>query len=513
MPAQRLSMRRIRLLLALHFGAGASTRTIGRELGIAPSTVREYLARAAAAGVGWPLAADVTDESLVARLFVNAGVRAGARHHAEPDWPAVARELKRPGVNLQILWDEYRAIHPGGYAYSRFCQLFREFERRLSPTMRQQHVAGQKAFVDYSGKRVPIADPLTGDVRMAEIFVAVLGTSSLTYAEASWTQTLPDWIEAHVRMFRFFGAAPRLLVPDNLKSGIHKPSFYDPEVNRSYAMMAAHYDVGVLPARPRRPRDKAAVEAGVRFAQSYILGRLRNVTFFSLAECNAAIAAALERMNGREMRRLGMSRRQLFDAVERPAMRALPEQDYEYAEWRLARVGIDYHVEVQGFFYSVPHELIREQVDTRATTRTIEVFHRGRRVAAHARRYGGPRHGTLPEHMPSAHRRYAEWTPERLQRQAQGIGPNTEALIIAVLARRPHPEQGFRTCLGVLRLFRGVEAARVEAVSLRAVEIGALSYASVASILRHRLDRTAPPQAADGAPLLHVNIRGSGYYH
>jgi transposase len=363
-------MRRIRLLLALHFGAGASTRTIGRELGIAPSTVREYLARATAAGVGWPLAADVTDESLVARLFVNAGVRAGARHHAEPDWPAVARELKRPGVNLQILWDEYRAIHPGGYAYSRFCQLFREFERRLSPTMRQQHVAGQKAFVDYSGKRVPIADPLTGEVRMAEIFVAVLGASSLTYAEASWTQTLPDWIEAHVRMFRFFGAAPRLLVPDNLKSGIHKPSFYDPEVNRSYAMMAAHYDVGVLPARPRRPRDKAAVEAGVRFAQSYILGRLRNVTFFSLAECNAAIAAALERMNGREMRRLGMSRRQLFDAVERPAMRALPEQDYEYAEWRLARVGIDYHVEVQGFFYSVPHELIREQVDTRATTRT-----------------------------------------------------------------------------------------------------------------------------------------------
>ncbi len=513
MPAQRLSMRRIRQLLALHFGAGASTRTIGRELGIAPSTVREYLARAAAAGVGWPLAADVTDESLVARLFVNAGVRAGARHHAEPDWPAVARELKRPGVNLQILWDEYRAIHPDGYAYSRFCQLFREFERRLSPTMRQQHVAGQKAFVDYSGKRVPIADPLTGEVRMAEIFVAVLAASSLTYAEASWTQTLPDWIGAHVRMFRFFGAAPRLLVPDNLKSGVHKPSFYDPEVNRSYAMMAAHYDVGVLPARPRRPRDKAAVEAGVRFAQSYILGRLRNVTFFSLAECNAAIAAALERMNGREMRRLGMSRRQLFDAVERPAMRALPEQDYEYAEWRLARVGIDYHVEVQGFFYSVPHELIREQVDTRATTRTIEVFHRGRRVAAHGRRYGGPRHGTLPEHMPSAHRRYAEWTPERLQRQAQGIGPNTEALIIAVLARRPHPEQGFRTCLGVLRLFRGVEAARVEAVSLRAIEIGALSYASVASILRHRLDRTAPPQAADGAPLLHANIRGSGYYH
>ena len=277
--------------------------------------------------------------------------------------------------------------------------------------------------------------------------------------------------------------------------------------------MASHYNVGILPTRPRKPKDKAAVEAGVRFAQSYILGRLRNVTFFSLAECNAAIAAALERMNGREMRRLGVSRRQLFEMVERPVMQSLPEEDYEYAEWHLARVGIDYHVEVDGFFYSVPHALIREQVDTRATARTIEIFHRGKRVAAHARRYAGPRHGTLPEHMPSAHRRYAEWTPERLQRQAQGIGPNTEALIIAVMARRPHPEQGFRTCLGVLRLFRGVDAARAEAVSLRAVEIGALSYPSIASILKHRLDRSASPQAADSTPLLHANIRGPRYYH
>ena len=340
MPTQRLSMRRIKQLLTMRFGAGASTREIARELGVAPSTVREYLSRAAAAGIAWPLAADVTDDSLMARLFVNAGVRAGARLHAEPDWPSLVRELKRPGVNLLVLWEEYRGVHPEGYAYSRFCQLFREFERRLSPTMRQQHAAGHKAFVDYSGKLVPITDPLTGAVSTAEIFVAVLGASSLTYAEATWTQQLPDWIGAHVRMFRFWGASPRLLVPDNLKSAVHKASFYDPEVNRSYGMMAAHYGVGILPARPNRPRDKAAVEAGVRFAQAYILGRLRNVTFFSLAECNAAIAVVVERMNGREMRRLGMSRRQLFEAIERPVMRALPQDDFEYAEWHLPSSGI-----------------------------------------------------------------------------------------------------------------------------------------------------------------------------
>src|SRR6202166_4060014 len=513
MPTERLTMRRIRQVLQLHFGVHASARVIALEVGVGRTTVQDYLARANAAGLGWPLASDLTDEALEQLLFPAPSNKLGARRHPEPDWALLVREMKRPGVSLSILWEEYDAVHPQGYRYSRFCELYAAFERRLSPTMRQTHVAGHKAFVDYSGKKVAIIDPLTGEVRMAEIFVAVLGASHLTYAEASWTQTLPDWIAAHIRMFRFWGAAPRLLVPDNLKSGVNKASFYDPEVNRSYGKMATHYNVGILPTRPRKPKDKAAVEAGVRFAQSYILGRLRHVTFFSLAECNTAILAALERMNGREMRRLGVSRRQLFDTIERPAMQPLPEQDYEYADWHLARVGIDYHVEVQGFLYSVPHALIREQVDTRATARTIEIFHRGKRVAAHARRYAGPRHGTQPDHMPSAHRRYAEWTPERFQRQARDIGPNTEALILAVLARRPHPEQGFRTCIGVLRLFRGLDAARAEAISHRAVEVGVLTYASVASIIKHRLDQSASPQAADGAPLLHENIRGSGYFH
>lgn len=513
MPTERLSMRRIRQVLQMHFGARTSARVIAREVGVARSTVQDYVARANGAKLGWPLPAELTDERLEQLLFPASGATPGARRHPEPDWAALVREMKRPAVSLMILWEEYNAAHPQGYGYSRFCELYRAFERRLSPTMRQTHAAGQKAFVDYSGKKIPIVDPLTGEIRMAEIFVGVLGASNLNYAEATWTQTLPDWIGAHVRMFRFFGATPRLLVPDNLKSGIHKASFYDPEVNRTYGAMAAHYGVGVLPTRPRKPRDKASVEAGVRFAQYYILGRLRNQTFFSLTECNAAVSIAMAAMNDRVMRRLGVSRRQLFESIERPEMQQLPAQDYEYAQWHLARVGIDYHVEVEGFFYSVPHALIREQVDTRATAHTIEVFHRGQRVAAHARRYGGPRHGTDPAHMPSAHRRYAEWSPDRFARQARDFGPHTEALILAVLARRPHPEQGFRTCMGILRLFRGLAADRAEAVSLRAVEIGVLSYDSVASILRHRLDQSACSQPAESTPLLHKNIRGSGYFH
>ena len=512
MPARiELTMRQLRQMLRLHHD-GVAAREIGRTLGVARSTIQDNLKRAGAAGLAWPLPPELTDHELEQRLFARTAVTSGFRRRAEPDWATLARELKRPGVNLMVLWEEYRQVHPDGYGYSRFCDLYREFERRLSPVMRQHHAAGDKVFVDYSGKKVGIADPATGEVRAAEIFVAVLGASSYTYAEATWTQTLPDWIEAHVRMFRFFGGVPRLVVPDNLKSGVNKASLYDPEINRSYGMMAAHYGVGVLPARPRKPRDKAKVEAGVRFAQTYILGRLRHQTFFSLAEANKAIRLVLDRINGHIMRRLGLCRSDLFASIERLALRPLPAVDYEFAEWRLARVGLDYHVEIEGFYYSVPHALIRAQVDVRFTNRTVEVFHRAKRVAAHRRRYGGRRHGTDPEHMPSSHRRYAEWTPGRFQRWARSIGPNTEGLVIAVLANRPHPEQGFRTCLGVLRLFRGLDPARAESVSARAVAIGALTYKSIVSILENNLDRASSSPESDTV-IEHPNVRGPGYFH
>ena len=512
MPAKReLTMRQIRQIVRL-VRDGVSAREIGRLLGVARSTIQDNLRRAEAAGLAWPLPAELTDAVLEERLFARAGVKRGFRRRVEPDWTGLACELKRPGVNLMVLWEEYREQHPDGYGYSRFCDLFREFEARLSPVMRQDHPAGDKVFVDYSGKKIGIVESDTGVVREAEIFVAVLGASNFTYAEATWTQALPDWIGAHVRMFRFFGGVPRLVVPDNLKSGVHRASFYDPEINRSYGMMAAHYGVGVLPARPRKPRDKAKVEAGVRFAQSYILGRLRRQTFFSLAEANQAIAAVVERINDHVMRRLGKSRRQLFETVERPALSPLPDTDHEFAEWRFARVSLDYHVEIDGFFYSVPHQLIREQVDTRLTARTVEIFHRGTRVAVHERRHGGRRHGTDPDHMPSSHRRYAEWTPDRFRRWGRSIGPETEGLVSAILANRPHPEQGFRTCLGVLRLFKDLDPARAERVASRAVAIGALTYKSIASIIANKLDRT-PTAAEPQAVTAHANLRGSDYFH
>lgn len=508
-------MRQLRQMLRLA-ADGTSAREIATMLGVARSTIQDNLNRAATAGLAWPLPGEMTDDAIEEKLFARAGVKQGQRRRPEPDWATLVVEMRKPAVTLQILWDEYRAVHPGGYGYSRFCELYRGFEGRLSPTMRQEHVAGDKVFVDYSGKKVAIADPRTGEVREAELFVAVLGASGFTYAEATWTQTLPDWIGAHARMFAFFGGVPRLVVPDNLKSGVNHASFYDPEINRSYGMMASHYGVGILPARPRKPRDKAKVENGVRFAQTCILGRLRHRTFFSLAEANDAIAGALDRINDHVMRRLGVTRRHLFQTLERPALAALPGDAYEFAEWRLARVGTDYHVEFDAFFYSVPHGLIRQQVDLRATARTIEIFHRGKRVASHQRRYGGRRHGTDPDHMPSSHRRYAEWTPERFRRWGAAIGPSTEVLILAILAARPHPEQGFRTCLGVLRLYRDIDKARAEAVSVRAVAIGGLNYKSIASLLRLSAKADPSMHPAKGQPAavtIHANLRGPGYFH
>lgn len=414
------------------------------------------------------------------------------------------------------MWDEYIERYPDGYRYSRFCQLYRGWAGRLSVTMRQSHAGGDKLFVDYAGDTVPvIIDRLTGRTRPAQIFVAVLGASNFTYAEAGWTQGLGDWIGAHTRAFTALGGFPNLLVPDNTKVAVIKACLYEPQVNRTYAEMAAHYDTAILPARPHRPRDKAKVEAAVLIIERWLLGRLRHHRFYGLAELNAAIAEMLRRLNEeRPIRRLGLTRRALFEDLDRPNLKPFPAQPCAFAEWRLRRVGVDYHVEVEDHYYSVPHRFARSEVEVWLTPQTVEVFLKGERIAAHRRSSGNHRHTTVPEHMPSSHRRYADWTLERIRREAAAIGPATAALYELILERRPHPEQGFRACLGIVRLLRPFGATRLEAAATRALAIGTLSYGSVRSILDHKLDRQSAHSApADGAPILHSNIRGPRYYH
>ena len=510
MPAKRVPMRQIRELLRLKHACGMSNRQIGDALGMGRTTVGDYLRRLAFVGIGWPVPDELDDAALEARLFEQPEAK-GDR--AEPDWAMVHRELKRPGVTQRLLWEEYRATEPNGYSLSRFCELYGAWRGRLSSVMRQHHVAGEKLFVDYAGQTVEIFDPATGEVRQAQIFVAVLGASNYTYAEATWTQQLPDWIGSHVRALTFIGGSPKVIVPDNLKSGVHKPCFFEPRINRTYADLAGHYSTVVIPARPRKPRDKAKAEVGVQIVERWVLAKLRNRRFTSLATLNLAIFQLVDELNRKPSRHLGASRLELFHQIDKPALSLLPAETYEYAEWKECRVGIDYHVEIDKHYYSVPHSLRRQPISARITASTIELFHRGRRVASHLRSRQQRRHTTTREHMPSAHRRYAGWTHERLQQDAETVGPHTACLIEAILKKKPHPEQGFRACLGILRLRKSYGPDRLEAACGRAFEINGLSYSSVASILKNNIDRRPPdPDAADGPTIHHQHLRGSTYF-
>ncbi len=511
MATKRLPMRKIRDVLRLDAG-GLSKRQIAASLRIGVTSAGEYLRRSRRAGLSWPLPEGLTDPALDRLLFPPPGDVPPDRR-PRPEWPLIHRDLRRPGVTLSLLWEEYRASHAHGYGYSRFCDLYRDWKGRLTPTMRQTHVAGEKMFVDYAGGTVDVIDGATGEVREVQIFVAVLGASSYAYAEATWTQSRPDWIGSHCPAFAFFGGVSRQVVCDNLKSGIIKACFYEPQVNRSYAEMAAHYGTAVVPARPAKPRDKAKVEVGVQVIQRWVLARLRNRRFFTLAELNAAIHALLDRLNQRTTRHLGTSRRALFEQLERPTLRPLPVEPYVYAEWLERRAGLDYHVEIARHYYSVPHTLLRQKLWARITDRTVEVFHRGKRIACHMRASSDRRHTTQPDHMPSAHRRLAQWTPQRIRLQAIAVGPDALALVDIIMRERPHPEQGFRSAIGILRLGKSHGTDRLEAACGRALEIGARSYSSVASILRNSLDRRKPQKAADGPAIDHTNIRGPRYYH
>ena len=509
-------MRRVREILRYRFEESLGYKAISYRVGAAPSTVRETLRRAEAAGLSWPLGNEITDAVLEAALYRANGTKTGHRRSVEPDWSHVHRELKRKHVTLQILWDEYIERHPDGYRYSRFCDLYRGWAANLPVTMRQNHAAGEKLFVDYAGDTVTVVvDRLKGKTRQAHLFVAVLGASSLSYAEARWSETLPDWLGCHVNALEAFGGAPALLVPDNAKVAVIKACRYDPQVNRTYAGMATHYGSSVLPTRPRRPRDKAKVEAAVRIVERWLLGRLRHRVFHSLAEVNAVIVELLADLNERRvLRGVGRTRRQLFEEIDRPALRPLPAERYIYAEWRIRRAGLDYHVEIDRHYYSVPWRFAREQIETRITATTIELFRKGERIAAHIRSSGNGRHTTVAEHMPSAHRRFADWTIERISREASAIGADAALLCEKILADRPHPEQGFRACLGIIRLAKGFGRERVNAACGRALEIGARTYGSVRSILDNHLD-WAPASARHDArePLDHPNIRGPRYYN
>jgi transposase len=505
-------MRKVRDVLRLKHTLGMSFRQISEATGIGKTVVGEYVRRAGVIGITWPVPEEIDDAELERRLFPVPGETAAPRPAI--DWRQVHEEMKRRSVTLVLLWQEYRAEQVDGYGYSRFCELYGEWRKTVSATMRQTHPAGERLFVDYAGDTVAVFDQITNAERPAHIFVAALGASNYTYAEARWSEGLGDWVSAHVNALATIGGVPKVVVCDNLKAGVTKPSRYEPGINRTYQDLAEHYGFAVLPARVRKPRDKAKVEVAVLIVQRFVLARLRNRRFFSLQDLNAAIRECVADLNAKVMRKIGKSRAELLETIDRPALDALPAEPYRYAEWQKCRVAPDYHVEIDKHYYSVPSRLIRATVEARITDTTVEILHKGSRIASHARSGVPHRHTTITEHMPSAHRRYAEWTPMRMMRQAEKIGPSTIALVEAIMKAKPHPEQGFRACLGIMRLEKSYGAQRLEAACRRGNDIGATSYGSIASILRHGLDKAyAQENAPEGEPIRHANIRGRGYYH
>lgn len=511
-------MNRIREILRQRLDLSRAQREIAASVGCSLGTVCKVVNRATAAGLDLPTVESLDDRELESRIH---GVRVGPPPKRElPDFAMVHREHARPSVTLELLHLEYLTAHPEGYRYTQFCELYKRWLGRRRLSMRQVHRAGEKAFVDYSGQRPHLVDARTGECTSVELFVMVLGASNLTYAEATLSQRGADFIASHMRGFEYFGGVSVATVCDQLRSGVSKPCRYEPEIQRTYEAMASHYGTTVLPARPKHPKDKAKVEVAVQIAERWILARLRNEEFATLEALNARIADLLEDLNGRIMRRYRASRRDLFEQIERQHLRPLPSERFAYCVFVRATVNIDYHVAYDDHAYSVPYQLRCEAepiVELRVTAGTIEVLSKNRRVASHARSYAKHQHTTLAQHMPEAHRQHLEWTPSRLVSWAGKVGASTQALVEKILASRPHPEQGYRTCLGLLRLTKKYGDERVEAASERALVARAYSYRHVKSILEHGLDRQAVlsigSDESSAAPIEHENIRGAKYYN
>jgi transposase len=508
-------MRKIREVLRLKFGLGLKDREIARSCSIPRSSVGNYVTRAKQAGLtSWPLVPDLDEEALEALLFPPAVIKTVAAKAPLPDFVWMHEQFHRhKHVTLQLLWEEYKLSHPDGYQYSQFCELYRRWARKIDVVLRQEHRAGEKMFVDHVGQTVPVVNQETGEVRQASIFVAVLGASNYTYAEATWKRDVASWIGSHSRAVEFYGGVPSVTVPDNWKAGVKDPCYYEPDLNPTYRDWADHYGTVIIPARVRKPRDKAKVEVGVLIVERWILAALRHHTFFSLADLNEAIRELLIRLNSRKFRKLDTTRAQLFETLEKPALKPLPSEPFHFAEWKKVRVNIDYHVEIHRHFYSVPYQYVHEELEAHISESGIEIFRKGRRVATHVRTDVAGKHTTLPEHRPKKHQDL-EWTLARFVEKGLMIGPATATLLERIMKSRRHPELGYRSCLGILRLGNRYTHERLETACRRAVAMNACSYRSIKSMLATGFDRQPmeQPEVPAAHQEIHANVRGASYY-
>lgn len=510
---EELSMRKIREILRLGLECSLGFREIARSCNISHPTAKKYLAAAQKISLSWQQAQTMDDYELHNLLTQNQPHSVKRLGQPMPDWPRIHQDLKKKSVTMWLLWQEYKETNPCGYQYTQFREHYREFKNKLNLSLRQTYKAGEKMFVDYAGQTVPIHDRQTGQIKQAQVFVGVLGASNYTYSQADWDQSLPSWISAHVNAYEYFGGVPGATVCDNLKAGVSVACRYEPDLNPTYADMAAHYGTVVMPARPAKPKDKAKAESAVLVVERWILASLRNREFFSLPELNQAIKELLIKLNQRPFKKLDGSRESVFKSIEQPALKELPQYRYEFAQWKKARVNIDYHVELSGHYYSVPYGLVHEQIELRYTAKVVEIFYHGKRIASHMYSNRKGWHTTVKEHMPKSHQEYLEWTPSRIIGLADTIGESTSGMVERIMSNRQYPELGYRACLGIIRLAKEYSGERLEAACTRALAVGACSYKSVRSILETGLDKQPVSKPIRQPAIRHENIRGSNYFN
>lgn len=507
-PRERTDMRSIREILRLSFQVKLSANEISRTTGISRGAVQKCLKAAKQAELVWPLPDDLDDKTLEELLF--SAKKAIEPRALEPDYSYIYQELKKPGVNRQLLYSEYIGDSAEGkYSYSQFNRRFKAWLNLQKLSMPQDHKAGEKLFVDYAGQTIPVViDRTTGEVNMTQIFVAVLGASNYTYVEASWTQDLPSWISAHVRAFDFFKGVPKCLIPDNLKSGVTKAEPFDPFLNRTYRRMADHYQCSIRPARVRKPKDKAKVEKGVQFSETWILARLRHYTFFSLAELNETIRELLQELNEQPFQKMDGSRTSHFKAIDYPALQPLPNTPFEFEEWLTGvKIESNYHVRVTQHNYSVPHQLRGQRVDIRFTDSIVEIFHNNLRIASHIRNKIAGGYTTLDDHRPAHHALYAGMSAEKFLQQAESVGPFTCNVVKAILDATPYPQLAFDKCFGILSYLRKKYSdSELETAAEYAIRIGAPTYRVMKAALEAE---ELPEQLTISMIDSHENIRGA----
>ena len=511
MAQERISMRKIKEALRLYYEAKVSQNNIAKVIGISRHSTQQYLLRFRASKISWPLPGDIGEEELENRLFPRGNKLPGKR--PKLDYEYLLQEIRKPNATLGILWEEYKQQNPTGYQYSYFCDLFNEYRNSVNSSMRQEHKAGEKTFVDFGESGIKIMNSITGEETPAKIFVSVWGASAYMYAESSFSERLSDWIQLNVHALEYFDCCSKAIVPDNLKSAVNKACKYEPELNPTYAEFARHYGTVIYPARPYRPKDKSRAETGIKLAKRWILFRLRNRVFYSLFELNQAIWELLKQFNNKLMKKFNKSRQELFEQLDKPHALSLPATRYEFAEWKKSKVQFNYHISYNGHEYSVPYTLIHKTVEIRASVKTIEIFYRGKRIYSHLRNHLEHGYTTILSHMPPSHQKYIEWTPERIKNWAKRYGQSVIALVEKIMESRKFPEQAYKSCLGIIRLENKFTAERLNLACLRALEYRAYSYHSVVNILQRGLDKQPLASVNQNKQQIdHENIRGAQYY-